>query len=76
MSAQQTLGHVYFGNIGDEEEEEPLKVALVRCSKGSSDQHSLSIHNYVRKQNKRYMTIRLRVKIKSPPLRLHTHMNL
>lgn len=34
-SYSQTLGLVYFGNMGNKEK--PWKVALVRCSKGSSD---------------------------------------
>ena len=32
---QRNLGYVYFGNMG-ESEEEPLKVALIKCSEGSS----------------------------------------
>ena len=34
-SYSQTLGYVYFGNMGDQDK--PWKVALVKCSKGSSD---------------------------------------
>ncbi|XP_020601279.1 uncharacterized protein LOC110040391 isoform X1 [Orbicella faveolata] len=34
-SYSQTLGYVYFGNMGDQDK--PWKVALLRCSKGSSD---------------------------------------
>ena len=34
-SYSQTLGYVYFGNMGDQQK--PWKVALVKCSKGSSD---------------------------------------
>lgn len=34
-SYSQSLGFVYFGNMGDQDK--PWKVALVKCSKGSSD---------------------------------------
>ena len=34
-SYSQTLGYVCFGNMGDQDK--PWKVALMRCSKGSSD---------------------------------------
>ena len=35
-SYHQTLGHVYFGTMGEGGTEAPLKVALMRCYKGSS----------------------------------------
>ena len=35
-SYDQTLGHVYFGTMGESGEARALKVALMRCDKGSS----------------------------------------
>ena len=36
-SYHKDLGFVFFGNMGEDDENEPLKIALMKCCEGSSD---------------------------------------